>query len=281
MRYVKKLLKFIWSNIYTTIGACFVCIALFSYPHANAKQWDAVSEVLAKASHKTGVPVEVLAGFAATEASFNPNAVAKTSTATGLFGFTKRTWRVMLSRYGHKYGLKPNTPRTNAYANALMGAEYIKENQRYLSKRLGRKVTYSDLYMASFISPLETIRIERASRHLSAADVLPTAAASNPTVFYNKSGQPVTVGEFITSVRAKFTKRMYRYQQHAKRAYAVYVAKHEATEANFSQWAKTSQGKSCKYYQPQSVETIPLSPPYDPIQQCIELLAIEQRLYLS
>lgn len=196
-----------------------------AYSKSSSQRWDNTSQILARVSHESGVPVEHLAGFVGAESSFNAKAKNRYSSATGHFGFTNRTWRVTLKSYGHKYGLASRAKRTDPYANIAMGAEYIKENRRWLASRMHRSVSYKDLYMANLVSPAGVVKLERARGHWSAAAVLPQAAASNRSLFYYKNGTPLSVNAFKQRIYNKYTKQVTAYQYRAKKAYDSYLAK--------------------------------------------------------
>lgn len=104
----------------------------------------------------------------------------------------------MLQKYGSKYGISPNTSPSDPRANALMGAEYLKENQKILESKLGRPVTGTDLYASHFLGGgggprlLKAPSGDLAMNHAEAAQV-----SANKTVFYS-GGRPRTVGEVIS-----------------------------------------------------------------------------------
>ena len=188
-----------------------ILLALLSLGHlqyAEAKRTTPVSidhnaKLIAKAAIATGVSSDLLAGFSGAESGFNHRAKSSKSSATGVCQFTGATWRTTLRTYGKKYGLAKNTRRTNAYANALMCGEYIKENKRYLKETLKRRVTPGDLYLAHIISPQKVAMLDRVKSTRYAASLMPEFAASNYNLFYHKSGKPKTVAAFKSGIYAK------------------------------------------------------------------------------
>src|SRR5688572_14505019 len=69
------------------------------------------------ASAKSGVSFQYLVAKAAQESSLDPEAQATTSSAAGLFQFTRGTWLEMMQRYGSQYGygdLAETISRTDA-----------------------------------------------------------------------------------------------------------------------------------------------------------------------
>src|SRR5271156_6787395 len=63
-----------------------------------------VEAAIQRASTATGVDFGFLMGAARRESGYNPNARARTSSATGLFQFTEQTWLAALKQHGAKYG---------------------------------------------------------------------------------------------------------------------------------------------------------------------------------
>lgn len=80
------------------------------------------------------ITLQEFIGIAARESGLNPTIKNKNSSATGLFQFVTRTWDAMLKKYGPAYGLKPDVKPTNAIANAILGACYIKDIIKTLEK---------------------------------------------------------------------------------------------------------------------------------------------------
>lgn len=180
---------------------CLLVLGTSSASHGAG--WDQQKMVLANVSLKTGVDVVELASMAALESSFNATAKASTSTAKGLFQFTERTWRVTLETYGSRYSLLPTVSRLDPYANSLMGAEYIKENRRILTKRLNREVTFTDVYMAHVIAPRRVVALDHIPQYVLIAELYPTLAIANKSLFYNEDGKSKTIAEFKLKFKEK------------------------------------------------------------------------------
>ena len=72
--------------------------------------------------------------FAVVESDLNPNARASTSTAAGLYQFIRSTWQEQVAKFGSKYGLKANASPFDVEAATLLASEYVKQNQRYISR---------------------------------------------------------------------------------------------------------------------------------------------------
>ena len=162
----------------------------------TVKGKEEVLSMLDEVAKTTGVDANLLKTFAAIESSFNPNAGAGTSTAKGLFQFINSTWATMLDRYGKKYGLSPSTNVYDPRANALMGAEFLKENQKGL-KSINRGNSPVELYLAHFLG------LGGARRLFSAPEGDPAnlhvdekSIRANYDVFY-KNGKIRTVRDII------------------------------------------------------------------------------------
>lgn len=167
-------------------------------PAPSGKGWDAMKATIVAAAKMTGVDPGLMAAMAGVESNFNPVATPGTSSAQGLYQFISSTWKAMVSKYGSKYGIPANASPNDPRANALMAAEYMKENQAYLEGKLGRKVTATDLYLAHFLGSGGAVKLLSAPSGDSAImHVTPAQAKANATVFY-AGGRPRTVGEIVS-----------------------------------------------------------------------------------
>lgn len=173
------------------------------------------------AAEKTGVDFDYLLQTAKRESAFDPNAKAKTSSATGLFQFVRQTWYETLRDFGDEHGYGdysqnikkdengryyvPNEQAKNAIlelrkdpkAASLMAAEFSKQNTQYLTNETGRTPKASELYMAHFMgrgAASKLINLQQQSPDIAAAEVFPKHAAANKSIFYSK-GQPRTIGQ--------------------------------------------------------------------------------------
>lgn len=168
----------------------------------NAKGWNKHRNAIVTAAHRTNQPVDALAAFASIETTMGLSKDRK-----GLFQFVDRTWRDQVRRNGKKYGIRIGTPQSNARANALMAAEYMRENREYLERKIGRPVTLSEIYMAHMLGTYGAEKMLKASNKKLAKNVV--RPGGNSPFFYSK-GRALTVGEF-------------------KKRMTVYVEKHAST----------------------------------------------------
>jgi hypothetical protein len=147
------------------------------------------------ASKMVGVDPKLMATMAAIESGFNYKVKAGTSSASGLYQFIDSTWNMMLKKHGPKYGLASGTSQTDPRANALMGAEYIKENLNVLKGAVNRPITDTDIYMAHFLGGGGAKKFLSSDPNAIAANILPDAARANQNIFYNSDKSPRTVAE--------------------------------------------------------------------------------------
>ena len=187
-----------------------------------------VEAAIQRASSATGVDFGYLMGAAKRESGYNPNAKAKTSSATGLFQFLDQTWLATLKQHGAKYGYARyadliekgpsghyyvNGPEARAtvmdlrldpHASALMAGELAADHAAYLRGRVGREPTAGELYVAHVLGPQGSAKLidaVRISPTASAPALFPDAAASNRGIFY-RGGRAATVTEVYANLTA-------------------------------------------------------------------------------
>ena len=155
----------------------------------------------------------ILLRVARHESQFQPTAKSERSSASGVFQFTEQTWLHMVKSHGCKHGLArqaaairvlpggryevPNADmrrailagRNDARLATQMAVELANENRAYLAKRLGRQASDGEVYAAHAFGvhgALKLIRARAANPRRAAAEVLPTAARANPSLFYDR-----------------------------------------------------------------------------------------------
>lgn len=192
---------------------------------------DRVTAAIRLASANTGVQFGYLLNQARLESGLNPNARARTSSATGLFQFIDQTWLGMVRQHGAEHGLgwaaaqvrqgpngryyvaDPETRRQildlrrQPEASSAMAAEYAADNGRYLENRLGRPMEPVDLYLAHFLGAGGAARFLRAhagNPDAAAAPLLPQAARANRPIFFNRDGSMRSFAE----IRARFAEKI-------------------------------------------------------------------------
>ena len=192
---------------------------------------DRVTAAIQLASASTGVQFGYLLNQARLESGLNPDARARTSSATGLFQFIDQTWLGTVRQHGAEHNMgwaaaqirqgpngryyvpDPETRRQildlrrQPEAASAMAAEYASDNGRYLESRLGRQAEPVDLYLAHFLGAGGAARFLRAhdsSPDAAAAPMLPAAARANRPIFYNRDGSMRSFAE----IRARFAEKI-------------------------------------------------------------------------
>ncbi|MBO6669608.1 hypothetical protein [Parvibaculum sp.] len=179
---------------------------------------DLLSSIV-EASKKTGANSGYLLHIALRESGLVLGAQAPTSSATGPFQFIQGTWYQMLGTYGAKHGLSAEAAllkkrgsryepvssdarievlalRTDPYVAALMAGELTMENMSTLARLLGRSPAHGELYAAHVFGPagaVKLVKTRETASATSAASILPSAAAANRWLFYDRAGKARTV----------------------------------------------------------------------------------------
>ena len=180
---------------------------------AGPERVSGVEAVIRRAAGATGVDFGFLMKTARRESGLDPQARAKTSSATGLFQFVDQTWLQALKRFGPRHGFGAAAAaietgadgrlhvaeagarravlglRLDPRASALMAGEMTAEHAAYLKGRTGRDPTAADLYAAHFLGAGGSARLIEAvqSRPAApAASLFPEAAQANHAVFYHE-----------------------------------------------------------------------------------------------
>lgn len=189
-----------------------------------------VHSAIASASARTGVDFDFLLREASVESGLNPAARARTSSATGLFQFTKQTWLGTLKAHGAEHGLgwaadaisqradgryevadaslraRILDLRYEPEASAAMAAELAAGHEALLEARLGRPAAPVDLYLAHFLGDAGAVRFleaHEANPDAAAAPLMPAAAAANRNIFYAPDGSARSLAEIRDGFIAK------------------------------------------------------------------------------
>ncbi|ANH52127.1 transglycosylase [Erwinia phage vB_EamM_Deimos-Minion] len=229
-------MKKINAILHTLVLFALVFVAQSSLVHAststgkaavqfNQAGWDKYKSTLTRASLASGVPVTELVIFTSIESDFKAKARNTAgSNAGGLTQFIPSTWRSMVRTHHKKYGLSKNVSRFNAYANAAMTAEYIKQNRSLLQQALKREITTADVYMAHFLGPGTAIQVLKAKGNRSITSVV-KATKGNARLFYNK-GRPLTVAQF----KANMARKVANHRQVYKPVAVKYAVRYEENQ---------------------------------------------------
>lgn len=174
--------------------------------------WHANKDTILGAASMVGVDPRVMTNLIAIESGFSNKAANGNSTAAGLGQFTNDTWAAMLKKHGGKYGLDPTASRTDARANALMTAAFMKDNLAAMQGYLKRPVTAVDLYLSHFLGGpgakrfLTTLSSDPST---IGAQLLPDFAKANRDIFYvnGNSSQPRTISEIYQLLAKRMQNR--------------------------------------------------------------------------
>lgn len=189
-----------------------------------------VMTAVQEASARTGIDFDYLIDVARVESRFDPSAQASTSSARGLYQFTKQTWLATLDRHGAGHGLgwaadaigkdasgrfsvadpmlrqQILALRDDPAASASMAAAFTTDNRAYVESRIGRAAEPVDLYLAHFLGSGGAVRFLSAwaaDPGQPGAAMMPEAAAANRSVFYAADGSMRSLGDIRERFRAK------------------------------------------------------------------------------
>lgn len=189
-----------------------------------------VTGAIRDAARATGAGFEYLLNTAIRESSLNPNAKAKSSSATGLFQFLDQTWLGTMKQSGAGLGYGKYADaisktsqgkfvvsdpamrreimalRKDPTANSLMAGAFANSNAKVLTDRLGRKPTDGELYMAHFLGASGAARFIKTAEmrpDAKAANYFPRAAQTNTAIFYDKQGGARSLKQVYAGLVAK------------------------------------------------------------------------------
>ncbi|MGO4734914.1 lytic transglycosylase domain-containing protein [Bosea sp. 2KB_26] len=173
-------------------------------------------------AERSGAGFDYLLKTAQRESALDPDAKAKTSSATGLFQFIEQTWLSMVKQEGPKQGLSnyanaisadetgrlsvPDAAtrekilqlRNDPQVAAVMAGALTQKNRDQLASTLGRQPNAGELYMAHVLGSRGASDLIRAAGNdpmRVAARDFPEAASANRNIFFDKSGRARTAQE--------------------------------------------------------------------------------------
>ncbi|MBD1548120.1 transglycosylase SLT domain-containing protein [Roseibium aggregatum] len=189
-----------------------------------------IEQAFQSASTSTGTSFEYLVKTAARESSFDPQAKARTSSATGLFQFIESTWLETMKEAGPEHGLAKYADQIEQTSSgkyrvkdpevrkeilelrkdpeiaSVLAGELTQKNAAQLSRKLGRNPTDGELYMAHFLGASGANRLISATQDNADAradKLFPTQARANRSIFYNHNGTPRTASEVYDAIVSK------------------------------------------------------------------------------
>ena len=199
-------------------------------PRGSTRVATPVMDAVQNASARSGIDFDYLVDVARVESGYNPTAKAPTSSARGLYQFTKQTWLATLDRHGANHGLawaadaigrdasgrlSVSDPtlrqqildlRDDPAASSNMAAALTGDNRDYLETRIGRSAEPVDLYLAHFLGSggaAKFLSALEANPDQPGASMMPEAAAANRSVFYGPDGSMRSLAEIRERFRVK------------------------------------------------------------------------------
>lgn len=200
-------------------------------PQTISADRTAVIAAIASAADRSGVDFDYLLNQAKIESGLNAAARATTSSATGLFQFTRQTWLATVKANGAALGYgwaadaitsdpsgrySVRDPalrqaiydlRTDVHAASHMAAAFAVANADRIASSTGRTPAAVDLYLAHFLGPAGASKFLlalEADPEAPAAPLFPAAANANRNIFYDRSGQPRSLAQIRHHFAAKF-----------------------------------------------------------------------------
>lgn len=191
-------------------------------------------QAIARAASRTGADFNYLLAQAKLESSLDPSAKARTSSASGLYQFIDSTWLHTLDRHGEGMGLggaaaaihtaggrsRVADPaqreaimalRFDPDVSALMAGSLANDNRAALSGVLGREPDAAELYLAHFLGAAGAGKFLGqlgGNADISAASILPKAAAANRSIFYEPGGSARSFRQVMDLIRVKMAGAM-------------------------------------------------------------------------
>ncbi len=190
-----------------------------------------ITGAIQRAARSTGTSFQYLLKTAQIESNLNPAARATTSSAHGLFQFIEQTWLGTLKAAGHAlgYGRAANAIvqnetgryevpdpaardaimklRSDPAASAAMAGAFTRSNSEQLTAALGRRPNEGELYIAHFLGHEGAAKlIATAARQpqAKAAELFPGAAATNRSIFFDRSGRARSAAEVYGVLAGRF-----------------------------------------------------------------------------
>ncbi len=92
-----------------------------------------------------------MVGVGTLESGFQTNAQAKTSSARGLYQFTKGTWDFQMKTNAAKYGIPEGATPDDPVANTILAGAYMKSNADSFKATFGTDANPTDIYLGHFL----------------------------------------------------------------------------------------------------------------------------------
>lgn len=186
-----------------------------------------VTGAIQGAASATGASFQYLLAAAKIESNLNPTAAASASSARGLYQFIEQTWLGTVKEAGGHFGYGQYADaitrlpsgryavsdpamretilklRDDPVMNAAMAGVLSRSNSAKLTGLLGRRPSDGELYIAHFLGVGGAAKLISAAENTPGADaarLFPEAAASNQSIFYDRSGRARSVDEVYANL---------------------------------------------------------------------------------
>ena len=190
-----------------------------------------IAGAIRHAADATGAGFEYLLATAKMESNFNPAASASTSSARGLYQFIDQTWLGTVKEAGAQLGYGKYADaiarsssgsysvsdadtraaimklRHDPVASSAMAGVLTQSNSFKLTGQIGRRPTDSELYMAHFMGvggAAKLISSAEDTPQASGAQLFPSAAAANRSIFYDRDGRSRSVAEVYSVLDSRY-----------------------------------------------------------------------------
>ncbi|WP_296719101.1 transglycosylase SLT domain-containing protein [Erythrobacter sp.] len=206
-------------------------------PVAAPRTGAPVEAAIARAAEQTSVDFGYLLAQAEVESALDPNARARSSSATGLYQFIDSTWLGTVKKHGSRFGLGDVADSIGVTASgsafvadpaqrdailglrkdpqvaALMAAGLAEDNRAHLTPILGREPDHAELYLAHFLGAGGAGRFlseMRADPGQSAPALFAKPAAANRAIFYSPDGSPRSLAGVMDVLGSKLERALDR-----------------------------------------------------------------------